>query len=112
MKVDRKLVTNITMIVLAIAVVVGVQAMRGAGTAQAAPAPKQYICHAAGPDPTQYICIHVSENAGSLNDNAGHLNEDTTTPPDHAADIPVDSCDECPGGPPPSPSPSPSPSPA
>ena len=100
MKVDRKLVTNITMIVLAIAVVVGVQAMRGAGTAQAAPAPKQYIC------------IHVSENAGSLNDNAGHLNEDTTTPPDHAADIPVDSCDECPGGPPPSPSPSPSPSPA
>lgn len=123
MRLNRSFAANLGLVVLAVAVVIGIHLLSGTGTANAAPAPKEYICHAAGPDPTQYICLHVSSNAASDNDNGGHLNEDTTTPPGHAPDIPVDSCDQCPGMPPPpspsptptptpSPSPSPSPSPA
>jgi hypothetical protein len=72
---------------------------------------KDCVCHAAGknsdPDtPQQYICIHPSKNAVTLNDDGGHLNEDTKN---HAPDYLCSDCSEC--GPAPSPEPSPEPTP-
>jgi hypothetical protein len=45
----------------------------------------------------------------TLNDNGGHLNEDSSHGPQHAPDFLCSDCSEC--GPAPSPEPSPSPSP-
>jgi hypothetical protein len=108
MKLDRKMLTNLGLIVLAVAVVIGLQMVRGVSTVQAK-AEKDCICHAAGPPPTQYICIHPSVNAVSENDQAGHLNEDATHGPEHAADFECDDCSEC--GPAPTPEPTPEPTP-
>jgi|SRR6516164_9303503 hypothetical protein len=106
---SKKLLTNLALIGLALAVVVGVQAMRGANTVQAS-ADKDCVCHAAGPDPTQYICIHPSDEAVTDNSNGGHLNEDSSHGPQHAPDFLCDTCADC--NPQSSPSPSPSPSPS
>jgi len=54
---DRKLLTNIGLIALAVALVIGVQMSRNVSTVQAS-ADKDCVCHAAGPPPTQYICLH------------------------------------------------------
>ena len=113
MKVSGKFLVNAALIAGAIAVVVGFQFMQGAGTVQAS-AEKDCICHAAGKarsttTPQQYICITPSVNAVTENENGGHLNEDTTHIPNHAADFLCEDCSEC--GPPPSPEPSPSPDP-
>jgi hypothetical protein len=109
MRIDRKLFINVGLIVLAVGVVIGMQMIRGASTVQAA-ADKDCVCHAAGPAPTQYICIHPSVNAVTQNDQAGHLNEDSSHGPQHAPDFLCSDCSEC--GPAPSPSPNPSPSPS
>ena len=111
MRVDRKLLANVGLIVVAVAVVIGVQMFRGATTVQAA-ADKDCICHAAGPEPTQYICLHPSVNAVTENEKAGHLNEDATHGPEHAADFLCSDCSECDAASSPSPSPVPSPSPS
>jgi len=108
---SKKIFTNIGLIVLAVAVVIGLQMIRGASTVQAA-AQKDCICHAAGPAPTQYICLHPSVNAVTQNDQAGHLNEDATHGPQHAADYLCEDCSQCGPAPSPSPDPSPDPSPA
>jgi hypothetical protein len=87
MKTDRKLLTNIGLIVLAVALVIGVQMSRNVSTVQAS-ADKDCVCHAAGKDkldtPQQYICIHPSVQGVTLNDNGGHLNEDSSHGPVHA----------------------------
>jgi len=108
MRSDRKLVTNIALIVLAVALVIGVQMSRNVSTVQAS-AEKDCICHAAGPPPTQYICLHPSVNAVTENEKAGHLNEDATHGPFHALDYLCNDCSEC--GPKPSPTPDPTPEP-
>jgi len=107
MRVNRKLVTNALLIAVALAAVVGVQVLRGT-PAEAAPADKVVICHAAGPPPTQYIRIEVSGNA-VFKGQGGHLNEDSKPNPGHAFDIVLEEGGECPGDPSPSPSPSSSP---
>lgn len=114
MRLDKKLFTNICLIVLAVSAVIGVQMIRGASTVQAA-ATKDCICHAAGKGPDvggvqQYICLHPSQQGVTLNDQAGHLNEDSSHGPQHASDYLCDDCSEC--GPAPSPSPDPSPAPS
>lgn len=111
MRMNKKFFANVALIVLAVAVVIGVQMVRGVSTVQAK-ADKDCVCHAAGPDPTQYICIHPSVQAVTENDNGGHLNEDATHGPAHAPDFLCDDCSECGGAPSPSPSPSPEPSPS
>ncbi len=108
---QKKLITNVGLIVLAVAVVIGLQMIRGVSTVQAS-ADKDCVCHAAGPNPTQYICIHPSVQAVTQNDNGGHLNEDTTTPPGHAADFLCSDCSECGPAPTPTPAPSPTPNPS
>jgi hypothetical protein len=109
---SKKLLTNVGLIVFAVAVVIGVQMSRGVSTVQADPGGKTCICHAAGSgganDPQQYICLHPSDNATVDNAQAGHLNEDATHGPAHAPDFVCDTCADCEkGNPQPSPSPSP-----
>jgi hypothetical protein len=110
---SKKLVTNLGLIVLAVAVVIGFQMITGVSTVKAS-ADKDCVCHAAGKDgshdtPQQYICLHPSVQGVTLNDNGGHLNEDSSHGPEHAPDFLCTDCSEC--GPAPSPEPSPSPSP-
>ncbi len=110
MRSERTLLTNIGLIVVAVAVVIGVHAIRSVGTVQAK-AEKDCICHAAGPPPTQYICITPSVNAVTGNEKAGHLNEDATHGPNHAADFLCEDCSECEAEPSPTPDPTPDPTP-
>src|SRR5262245_200923 len=108
MRLDRKFVINFSLIVLAVAALVGIHMFRQVGTVQAS-ADKDCVCHAAGPDPTQYICIHPSVQAVTQNDNGGHLNEDSSHGPEHAPDFLCSDCSEC--GPISTPTPSPTPTP-
>ena len=111
MRMNRKLVINTLLIVMALAVVVGIQVLRS--DVEAAPAAKVVICHAAGPPPTQFIRIEVSSNAiGDLSKGTGgHINEDSKPNPGHALDIIDPPGGVCPPFASPSPSPSPSASP-
>jgi len=110
MRLDRKVVINVSLLVVAVAALVVMNAFSPVTTpAVKASADKDCVCHAAGPDPTQYICIHPSSQAVTDNDNGGHLNEDSSHGPQHAPDFLCDDCSEC--GPVSTPTPSPTPTP-
>jgi hypothetical protein len=107
MKLSKRFIINACLVVLAVAVVVGIQFMNGAGTVKA-DQDKVCVCHAAGKDsspdtPQQYICLHPDIN-GWIN---GHSTEDTAN---HAPDFLCNTCDDC-NVPVPTPSPTPAPTP-